>query len=628
MYKNIFSLFFGCLFVTVMQAQELYMPRNVKKAYLHGTRAMTGAPGKNYWQNKGVYDMQVTVTPENGMVKGFETISYSNNSPDTLYELALRFVNNMHKPNVARSSTVPMQFITRGLQITSLKINGEPYKVNSDNWGTVEKIKLTAALMPRSKMNVEIAWNYPLSELSGREGRIDSTTFFVAYSYPRISVYDDCDGWDMLEHNGAQEFYNDFNDYKVAVKVPANYVVWATGDFLNPDEVLQPAIAARLKDSYVSDSVVHIATREEMIGGKVTRQNEWNTWKFSYNHITDFTFAISNHYVWDGGSTIVDKNTKRRASMQAAYAATAADFTNSVAWGKHTLHYYSNVMPAVPYPYPKMTAFHGYGDMEFPMMVNDESVPNNLLSARMLQDHEMSHTYFPFYMGINEARYAFMDEGWAVYFTYRLSCELFGKQVGDSILANSRIKRWNADASAEMDMPLITMSSQLAGKAYRANSYNKAVAAYAALHSLLGEEKFRQALHHYMKLWHGKHPIPWDFFNSFNTATAQNLNWFWNNWFFSSHYMDLKIDEVKTGKKDCVVKVSNPGGLYIPAKVIAYYSDGTTAVKEIHVADWGFNKLTYKQISFVQKPNVAISKITIDNGVFADANPENNVWMK
>jgi len=28
--------------------------------------------------------------------------------------------------------------------------------------------------------------------------------------------------------------------------------------------------------------------------------------------------------------------------------------------------------------------------------------------------HEIFHTYFPFYMGINETKYAWMNEGWAV----------------------------------------------------------------------------------------------------------------------------------------------------------------------------------------------------------------------
>lgn len=628
MQKLIFLSFFLCSYFTGSFAQELYMPRNIQTAYAKGTRSMDGKPGKNYWQNKGVYDMQIKVMPENRMVSGFETIQYSNNSPDTLTSLVIRFVNNMHKPIAPRSGVVSEDYLTRGMEITSLVIDGEKYNVNAARWGTVGEVKLNKSIMPGTTSEVEIEWNYPLSKISGREGQIDSTTFFVAYSYPRVSVYDDYYGWDMLDHNGMQEYYNDFNDYKLAVTVPKNYVVWSTGDFANPDEVLQPSIAQRLKRSMTSNEVIHIATREEMLAGKVTQQNEWNTWKFAYNNIVDFTFALSNHYVWDAGSTVVDKATGRRVSMQAAYNHTATDFTNSVAWGKNTLEYYSEKMPGVPYPFSKMTAVNGYGNMEYPMMVNDVTVPNDLVDGRMLQDHEIAHTYFPFYMGTNEARYAFMDEGWAVFFTYILSRKLFGEKTGDDILKNSRIKRWNTDPSGEMDMPMITMSSQLTGKAYRNNSYNKSAACYVALHQLLGDDLFKKALHYYMNTWNGKHPIPWDFFFSFNAATGQNLNWFWSNWFFSNKYMDLKISGVKNNKKDFVVHVSNAGGLYIPAKVIAYYTNGTTETKEIKVADWRSMKLIDKRITFPQKSNAEINKVEIDNWVFADATPSDNVWVK
>jgi hypothetical protein len=199
--------------------------------------------------------------------------------------------------------------------------------------------------MPHTSANVSISWNYPLSKQDGREGQIDSTTFYVAYSYPRISVYDDYNGWDVLPHTLQQEFYNDFNDYTLAIKAPKNYVVWATGDLQNPDEVLQPTFAKRLKDSYTSDKVIHIANLQEMQEGKVTQQNEWNTWKFSADHITDVCYAVSNHYVWDAASVIVDPSTNRRSSVQAAYNDTAEDFHHSVEWAQNALQFFSTQWP-------------------------------------------------------------------------------------------------------------------------------------------------------------------------------------------------------------------------------------------------------------------------------------------
>lgn len=62
-----------------------------------------------------------------------------------------------------------------------------------------------------------------------------------------MAVYDDYEGWDTMTFTGSQEFYNDFNTYKLEVTVPENYIVWATGDLQNPTEVLNPAYAELLK---------------------------------------------------------------------------------------------------------------------------------------------------------------------------------------------------------------------------------------------------------------------------------------------------------------------------------------------------------------------------------------------
>ena len=78
---------------------------------------------------------------------------------------------------------------------------------------------------------------------------------------------------------------------------------------------------------------------------------------------------------------------------------------------KRAIHFFSHVLPGIQYPYPNLTAFNGDGGMEFPMLINDGSFPDE--EAAEVAAHEIAHTYFPFYMGINERKYAWMDEGWA-----------------------------------------------------------------------------------------------------------------------------------------------------------------------------------------------------------------------
>ncbi len=610
--------------INFLSAQQLYMPRNIQNAFKNGTRSMDGTPGKNYWQNEGKYDINVTVTPETKTVSGTEKIVYSNNSMDTLKNIAIRFVNNVHKPEAPRGNYTNDNFFTTGLDIQSLTINNEDYKVDFKNWGTVATIRLNQPLMPHSSVAINIEWIYPLAKQDGREGEIDSTTFYIAYSYPRVSVYDDYYGWDLIPHTGRQEFYNEFNDYQLAVKVPKNYVVWATGDLLNPDEVLQPAISQRLKDSYSSEKVIHIASFDEMQQHKVTQQNDWNVWKFSAKHITDVCFATSKNYVWDAASVLVDAKNNRKASVQAAYNDTAKDFHQSVKWTQFALKYFSTEWPGVSYPFPKMTVFQGHANMEYPMMVNDATT-SNIKFAQMVQDHEIAHTYFPFYMGINETRYAFMDEGWATTFEYLIGQVEVGKVHADSVYKSFRIRRYINDPSAEEDQPIISMSTQVSGAGYGNNSYGKASLSYLALKDVLGDVTFKKALHYYMNAWNGKHPIPWDYFNAMNTGSGQNLNWFFHNWFFTNNYIDLKIDTVKREKDFYTVNVKNVGGFAIPFDVKIIYADGQTASLHESPAIWKNNQ--QHQLFKISSKKI-IKSIELDGGIFMDYTPDDNTWKE
>ncbi|MEG1229678.1 MAG: M1 family metallopeptidase [Flavobacterium sp.] len=608
-------------FLFLMQtgfAQELYMPRNIKEAYEKGTRSMDGKPGKNYWQNHGKYTMDITVDAKTKVVSGTETIVYENNSNKSLDNLVIRFVNNLHKPTSPRGGDVSDDFLSSGLTITSLKVDNEVYKEDARNWGTVGNVKLKKAIAPQSKVTINIDWNYPLSKESGREGQIDETTFFAAYSYPRVSVFDDYNGWDRIPHTDRQEFYNDFNDYTYSVKAPKNYVVYATGDFLNPDEVLQSEFAARLKKSYVTDEILHIANEQEMKSGIVTKQNDWNVWKFEANNITDVCFGLSDHYLWDASSVLVDKKTNRRASVQAAYNITGTDFVNSVKNNQFALDWFSNNWPGIPYPYSKMTAFQGFADMEYPMMCNDSHMGDPLL-AQLVQDHEVAHTYFPFFMGINETRYAFMDEGWATTFEYLIKIAEHGKDAADKFYKGFRVKKYITDLSTEEDQPIISMSTQVSGAGYGNNSYGKASLSYLALKDLLGDDLFKKSLHHYMDTWNGKHPIPWDYFYSMNTGSGKNLNWFFNNWFFTNNYIDISIKEVSKN----VVTITNPGGFAIPFDVNVIYEDNSAETFHQTPAVWERYQKTARVTINTKKQ---IKKVTLDGGIFMDATPINNSW--
>jgi hypothetical protein len=411
-----------------LHAQSLYMPRDIKKAYDNGTRSADGKPGAKYWQNHARYNISITAAPPLSTVKGIETITYFNNSPDTLKRLNMKLILNIHRPGSARMGDASPDYLTSGIQIDSFIVSGQKKAWNNVQAATTnQQVTIPKPLMPHDSVKMTIAWHFDASKESGREGQIDSTSYYLAYFYPRVSVYDDYNGWDRVAFVDAQEFYNDFNDYTLNVTVPKNFVVWATGTLQNPTQVLQKEFADRLQKSMTSDSTIHVATIEEITGNKVTTQNAMNTWTWTATDISDVAVGLSNHYIWDAGSVIVDNKTGRRSSMQAAYSVKGTDFKQSVQYGRNALGWFSHNWPGVPYPFPKMTAFQGFADMEYPMMVNDSQMGDPSF-AQLVQDHEIAHTWFPFYMGINETRYAFMDEGWATTLEYLIGTAEKGKE--------------------------------------------------------------------------------------------------------------------------------------------------------------------------------------------------------
>ena len=451
---------------------------------------------------------------------------------------------------------------------------------------------------------------------------IDSTTYFLAYFYPRVAVYDDYNGWDRINFMDNHEFYSDFNDYTVTLNVPKNYVVWGTGTLQHPEKLLQPEILQRYNQSLTSDATVNIVTQENINAKNVTTQNDVNSWRFVANNIPDMAFGISDHFVWDGCSAVVDDATARRAGAFAAYNDTAKDYHFVVQYARHSLDWFSHKWPGVPYPYEKMTVFQGYAGMEYPMMANDETYSDTIRS-RAVAEHEIAHTYMPFYMGINETRYGFMDEGWATTLELLIGREDVGVEKAEQIYKGFRIARWTHDPSSDQDIPIITPGDALTGSGFANNEYGKAALGHFAMMDLLGNELFKKCLQAYMDRWHGKHPIPWDFFYTFNNVSGQDLNWLWSNWFFNPNYIDLAVEKVDKTNSGYNLTIQNIGGMAAPVNVQISYDDGSADTLHQTPAIWKSDqKKTVINIATKKK----VRSIRLDGGIFMDADESNNGW--
>lgn len=599
------------------------MPRDIKQAYENGTRSMDGKPGKNYWQNHGVYNITIWAMPPDRNIKGSETITYTNNSPDTLHNPIIKLLINIHKPGAPRDGGANPDYLTQGIVVDAASVNGEAVKwENSNRVFTNKRLSLPKPLAPHQSMELKIDWHYQISLESGREGMIDSTTYFLAYFYPRIAVLDDYNGWDAMNFVDSHEFYSDFNDYTVTINAPKNYLVVGTGTLQNPEKDLQPDVLQRYKQSFTSDATINIVTKQNLAAKNVTTQNEMNSWTFTASNIPDMAYGLSDHFVWDGCSVVVDDKTNRRAGAFAMYNDTAADYHYVAQYARHSLDWLSHNWPGIPYPYEKTTVFQGYAGMEYPMMANDETYEDTLFS-RFVAEHEIAHTYMPFYMGINETRYGFMDEGWATTFEYLIGSVDLGVEKATSFYQQFRIDGWINDPSSDEDIPIITPGDALTGAGFGNNEYGKASIGYLAMKDYLGDDMFKKCLHAYMNRWNSKHPIPWDFFFTFNDVSGKNLNWFWNAWYFQPNYIDIAIDAVNANKKTYTISLKNIGGMPSPVNVNVTYDDGSKETFHQTPAIW---ETDLNNASITINAGKKIKSIQLDGGIYMDADESNNVW--
>ena len=596
----------------------LPVPVNLQATYTKGTRTTSGAPGKNYWQNSADYTIAINFNPKSRVLDGTVSVDYTNNSPDTLNEISLKLYPNIYKKGAIRNMPVAAADLTDGVQIKKLAIDKNDQ--NPSRWtidGTNMTLK-TTPILPKQKVHFDIAYSYTVNKTSHiRTGQVDSGAFFIAYFFPRIAVYDDIDGWNQNHYRGSEEFYNDFCHFNLSITVPGNYKVWGTGNLKNAEEVYTPKIVARIHEAEQNDKVTDVITEAEL-KEKITANKVANTWKFEADSVTDMAFAISNHYIWKASSLVVDPKTGRRTRVDAVFNPNHKDYFEVINYARKTVEAMSYQFPKWPYPYAHETVFDGLDQMEYPMMVNDNPTPT-AEDGIELTDHEIFHTMFPFYMGVNETKYGWMDEGWATIGEWTIS-PIIDPNVTDLF----GVEAYAQSAGKEEDQPIISLTTQLSGVSGFTDSYPKPGLGYLYVKDMLGDELFTKALHNYITQWHGKHPMPFDFFNCMNTGAGKDLNWFWKSWFIDGGIPDLGIQKVSNDQKEYTVVINRVGSKPVPVDLTIFYADGTTQQIHQSVACWANGEKTYN-VNFTAKSNV--SKIVLGGNYDPDSNKEDNVWV-
>jgi len=601
-----------------VMGQALPVERNMEQSYLNRTRNRSGAPGQNYWQNSADYNINLQFNPASGELKGIVNITYFNHSPDTLKTLLFKLYPNLYKSDAMRNTIIAQEDLSSGVQISHMQINE---RIIDSSGRTVRGTNMyirKIQVLPGQKTSISIEYNYTLNRGSFmRTGQIDTGTFFIAYFFPRVAVYDDVDGWDEHNYSGKEEFYNDYGNFDVSISVPGNFRIWATGDLKNPAEVYEQEIVNRITEAERSDSITDVISVADMKKNNITKPNPINKWHFVANNVTDFAFAVSNNYIWKASSIVVDSNSKRRTRVDAVYNPLHTNYLPVVNYSRKTVALMSYHFPAIPFPYPHITIVDGLDAMEYPMMVNNLPFeePKDVVEFTA---HEVFHTLFPFYVGTNETKYSFMDEGPATMAEF-----MFHPMIAPGIKLEYDLSAINDYAGLAEDLPVLTPTPQLYGKTRYADKDLKPALALWYLEEMLGEKLFVSAMQSYIRLWAGKHPAPYDFFNCINSATAQNLDWFWKKWYVEKAIPDLSISKVSHTGTRYALTIKNRGGAAVPVHLTIFCKNGNIQVLNRNISVWANDK---KELVLYITVKSEVQKIILGNAFDVDIHPDDNIW--
>ena len=500
-------------------------------------RTASGAPGYEYWQQRADYKIQVTLDDSKQSLTGSETITYYNNSPDDLAYLWIQLDQNVRAQDsntplitsnaikdtlnsVAVSRMTGDETYEGGFKIKALKAengNDMAYIINK----TMLRIDLEEPLKSGANLTFNIDWSYNINNRMNDFGRSgleyfpedDNYLYTIAQFFPRMAVYDDNEGWQNKQFLGRGEFALSFGNYEVAITVPADFVVGATGTLQNPKEVLTPTQLKRFEQAKKTyDKPLMIITQKEAETNEKSRATGTKTWKYKAENVRDYAFCASRKFLWDAMAVKLSPNNEPLAMSYYPKEGNPLWEEWSTRAVKQTLETYSK--HTVEYPYPVAISVHTASiGMEYPMIcfnfgrphadgTYDDRTKYGMISVII---HEVGHNFFPMIINSDERQWTWMDEGLNSFVQFLTQEELDPNYPHRRGPAELIIPYMRGDGG--LVRPIMTNSEQI--RQFGNNAYGKPATALNILRTaVMGPELFDKAFKTYAQRWAFKHPTP------------------------------------------------------------------------------------------------------------------------
>ena len=602
-------------------------------------RTGDGRPGPLYWQQEADYAIDVELLPEANRIEGTQTITYVNNAPSDLNYLWVQMDQNLFAPGSRGEAVVPPDarfsgfFENGGYDVSNLRVahNGTTYTPEYVIDDTRMRVDLQAPLAAEGdSLAFSIDFSFEMPDYGAdRMGMFEAeegTVYQLAQWYPRMYVYDDVSGWNVLPYLGQGEYYLEYGQFDLDITVPHDFIVTATGTLQNPEEVLTATQQERLAEAKQSRTPVTIVAEDE-VGTAASRPADAGTltWEYQADRVRDVAWAASRSFIWDAARAEAGNRTVLAQSLYPAEGMgggnRAPGWEESTEYVQHSVEFYSERY--APYPYDNAINVGGIvAGMEYPqvMFCSVEARGRGLFGVT---DHEFGHTWFPMLVGSDERRWAWMDEGLNTFMNLYSTADFYDQDV-KRVIQQSIRQTASFMRSPYADQPIMTQADHIRRQALGMLAYRKPAAGLALLREyIIGPDRFDEAFNAYIERWAYKHPQPADFFRTIESVAGEELDWFWRGWFYETDTADPAVGTVDTEARTAAIV--QEAGLLLPVPVELTFDDGSTQM--VRVPTEAFATGDAHAISWDEGQTV--DHITIDpQQMLPDVDRSNNAWTQ
>ena len=589
--------------------------------------SLAQSPYDGYWQQEVDYVMDIHMDVETFRYNGTQQLTYTNHSPDTLSKVFYHLYFNAFQPGSdmdVRSRTIKDPDPRVGdriskllpdeigfLQVKALAQDG--LAVDYEEEETILVVELATPLLPGTSTVLDMAFDAQVPIQIRRSGRDNKEGVDLSMTqwYPKLVEYDK-DGWHPNPYVG-REFHGVWGDFDVSITIDRDYVIGGSGYLQNPEEIGH-GYAEKTKKS----------------------DSKTLTWHFIAPRVHDFAWAADPDFIHDmilGPNDVelhffylnnpdILENWKQ---LQGDTAKMLAFFNENIG----------------EYPYEQYSVIQGGdGGMEYPMctLITGERDYKSLFGVTA---HELAHSWFHHLLGTNEAKYAWMDEGFTSFYDMLCESAVLGTEESYFDFYN----RYYQLVNSGVEEPLTTHADRFQYNfAYGIASYSKGAVFLAQLGYIIGADNLRKTIKRYYEVFKFSHPTANDFKRIAEKVSGMQLEWYLNDWIRTTNTIDYSIQLVEEKDQKTKVNLERIGNLPMPVEVYVEAVDGSVFYyyiplqmmrgeklfldpKVITLRDWSWANPTYQFEIGIPLNDIRIIRLN-PTGLKADVNPNNDIYSK